>query len=212
MSDRLRNAALRNAVAGLLVGTATAVISTPARADNLLGLYIGGGVGESHVRNDFSAFSNVSGFVENHTGWKALIGVRPIPIVGAELEYTDFGHPGLSAATSPIPGLVYNADVSQRAGSLFGLVYWPLPILDLYAKAGLSELHTSLKATVTCPTCASSPISLSNYSQDSTTARFAYGAGAQVKLFGLAARAEYEQINAPGGSPDLYSLILTWTF
>jgi opacity protein-like surface antigen len=197
-----------------VVCAASTVIAAPARADNLLGLYLGAGVGQSHVRNDFSAFSDVSGFVEHHTGWKALIGIRPLPIVGAELEYADFGHPGVSGAGSSIPGLVYNADVSQRAGSLFGLVYWPLPIpiLDLYAKAGLSELRTNINATVTCAsgtTCTGGPIS---YRQDSTTARFAYGAGVQAKLFGLAARAEYEQVNAPGGSPDLYSLILTWTF
>jgi hypothetical protein len=40
--------------------------------------------------------------------------------------------------------------------------------------------------------------------------RFAYGAGLQVKVAGLAVRAEYERISAGGGNPDLLSLALTW--
>jgi len=214
MSDPRENAALRKGSVALLAASAAIMMSAPARADDLLGLYVGAGVGQSHVRNDLNPFANVSGFVENHTGWKALIGVRPIPFLGAELEYADFGHPG--ASSGPLfPGLIYHEDVSQKAGSLFGLVYWPLPvpIFDLYGKAGMSRLQTSVNASVSCaPPAATCVVSLPSYHQDSTETRFAYGAGAQAKFMSVAVRAEYERISAPAGSPDLYSLIVTWTF
>lgn len=209
MDDPIR----RNGLATLLVAAATILISAPARADNLLGLYIGAGVGQSHVRDDLSTFSRLSGFVENHTGWKALIGARPISLVGVELEYADFGHPGVSSVGPVSPGLIYNVDVAQKATSLFGLLYWPLPlpIVDVYGKAGLSRLKTDVNASWTCVapvTCVANP----TYHQNSTDTRFAYGAGAQAKFLGLAVRAEYERIDAPGGNPDLYSIIVTWTF
>jgi opacity protein-like surface antigen len=214
MKHRLGNAAFRNGLAGLLAGCTGIAMCAPAFADNPLGLYIGAGVGESHVRNDLNPFANVSGFVKNHTGWKALIGVRPISFLGAEVEYADFGHPG--ATTGPLfPGLVYHEDVSQKAGSVFGLVYWPLPvpIFDLYGKAGVSRLQTRVDASVACAApAATCVVNVPTYHQESTDSRFAYGAGAQAKFLNLAVRAEYERISAPQGSPDLYSLIVTWTF
>jgi len=212
MGDCLRNGGLRAALGRLLLGAATIVFSNAARADNLLGLYIGGGVGQSHVRSDLGAFSNLGEFVENHTGWKALIGVRPISLLGAELEYADLGHSASGGGPVP-PGLIYNLDVSQKATSLFGLVYWPLPlpIFDVYGKAGFSRLRTEVNASWRCVapiTCVANP----SFHLDSTDTRFAYGAGAQAKFLSLGVRVEYERISEPGGSPDLYSIIATWTF
>jgi Outer membrane protein beta-barrel domain len=205
MVSKSRKTASRRALSLLLVGAAPFCSSLPAQAENPLGLYIGAGVGESHVRND-----NVASFVENHTGWKALIGIRPIAILGAELEYTDFGHPGATGVTVA-PGLAYNVDASQKATSLFGVAYLPLPlpVLDIYGKAGWSNLKSEINASCVTPTtCGGNP----PYHQESTDSRLAYGLGAQAKFLALGVRAEYERISAPGGSPDLYSLIATWTF
>src|SRR6266403_2054896 len=196
MGDCLRNGRLRGALARLLLGATTIVFSHTARADNLLGLYIGGGVGQSHVRSDLGAFSNLGEFVENHTGWKALIGVRPISLLGAELEYADLGHSASGVGPVP-PGLVYRP--------------LPLPIFDVYGKAGFSRLRTEVNASWRCVapiTCVANP----SFHQDSTDTRFAYGAGAQAKFLSLGVRVEYERISEPGGSPDLYSIIATWTF
>jgi hypothetical protein len=210
MRALLQIAGWRNALTGALVSAATIMASPPALAQspvglNPLGLYVGGGVGESHVRND-----SLSGFVENHTGWKALVGIRPIPILGAEVEYTDFGHPGATNVTVA-PGLAYNVDASQKATSLFGLLYVPLPLpfLDLYGKAGVSRLRSNINATCVTPaTCGANP----GYSTETTDSRAAYGLGAQVKVLSLGIRAEYERIQSSSGSPDLYSIIGTWTF
>ena len=206
----LQIARLRNVLTVMLAGAAAVVGSAPARADapiglNPLGLYIGGGVGESHVRNE-----SLSGFVENHTGWKAVVGVRPVPFVGAEIEYADFGHPGVSGVTVA-PGLAYNVDASQKATSAFGLIYvpLPLPLLDLYGKAGVSRLRSNFNATCVTPaTCGGNP----SFSTETTDTRFAYGLGAQVKVFALGVRAEYERIQSSANSPDLYSIIGIWTF
>src|SRR5271165_1303696 len=50
--DPLRHATIRNALLGFVIGAAAFVTSLPARADNVLGLYVGAGVGQSHVRDD----------------------------------------------------------------------------------------------------------------------------------------------------------------
>jgi opacity protein-like surface antigen len=211
--DQLRRSRLRSGCSLLLAAASLLGVSLPALADNLLGLYVGGGIGESHVRSDTGNFSNLNGFVENRTAWKALVGIRPISLLGAELEYTDFGHPGESNVGPIPPGFIYNVDVSQKATSLFGLLYWPLPlpVFDLYGKAGFARLETNVNASWRCVapvTCVSNP----SYQQDSTDTRLAYGVGAQAKFLGLGVRGEYERISAPGGSPDLFSLIATWTF
>ncbi len=210
MSELFQNARWRNALTEVLVGVATIMASAPALADgpvglNPLGLYVGGGVGESHVRND-----SLNGFVKNHTGWKALVGIRPLPLVGAEIEYANFGHPGVTGVTVA-PGLAYNVDASQKAVSAFGLLYWPvpLPFLDFYGKVGMSRLRSNINATCVTPaTCGANP----SYSAETTDTRFAYGLGAQVKVYALGIRAEYERIQSSGSSPDLYSLIAIWTF
>jgi len=205
MRDRFSRFAWRNGWIGLLAGAAMIATCAPARADDPLGVYIGGGVGEAHVRND-----NVSGFVENHTGWKALLGVRPIPFLGAEFEYADFGHPGATGVVVA-PGLAYNVDASQKAESVFGLLYFPLPVplLDLYAKVGMSRLQSESNASCVTPlTCGANP----TVHTDSSQTRVGYGVGAQVKILAFAVRAEYERVDSSGGSPDMYSLSALWNF
>ena len=190
-----------------------------------LGFYMGAGVGQSHVRSDLnlSAFGPLPsrGFSTEgtKTGWKAILGIRPLSIIGAEAEYIDFGSASGSAsipATVSTGGL--NATVSShpKAAALFAMGYLPIPLpyLDVFAKAGAARLRSSLNANaqVTCPisVLACFPIFVPPYSASGSSTRFAYGAGLQVKVAGLAVRAEYERISAGGGDPDLLSLALTW--
>ena len=71
---------LSAAVLGLAAGACVA--SAPARAENLLGFYVGAGVGESTVRSDdnFSGGFGYDGFYNDprhHFAWKAVAGIRP---------------------------------------------------------------------------------------------------------------------------------------
>jgi hypothetical protein len=71
----------------LLAGAAPAAFADP------IGLYIGAGVGEANVKID------QVGLNESHSGHKILVGLRPIAVVGGELEYVDLGHPNTTLAT-----------------------------------------------------------------------------------------------------------------
>ncbi len=196
-----------------------------ALADDLLGMYVGGSVGQSHLRanqldfigpyppNPSPAPVSVS---KSATGWKVFAGLRPISLVGAELAYTDFGHPMASQGPPAGFGLAYNAALRSKAATAFGIVYAPIPIpiLDVYAKAGVARLQTSVDAAGAFGcwsplTCAAYPVAVH---RDQTDARFAYGAGIQAKLSAIGIRLEYERISVSGGDPDLLSIGVTWTF
>jgi hypothetical protein len=86
------------AVWGLAVGACAA--SAPACAENLLGFYVGGGLGESTVRSDNTYLPAAFGYgydpfnhdSTHHFAWKAIAGIRTISTVGGELENIDIGH------------------------------------------------------------------------------------------------------------------------
>jgi hypothetical protein len=193
-----------------------------ATAQDPFGLYVGGAVGEATLRSGNVPYlqallgTTPAAFSAHDAGWKAVIGVRPISFAGAELEYIDFRR-----VHGSIPGtfLIGNVqgDLHSNAAALFGVAYLPLPVplLDVYAKAGVARYQTSDKFSsgpLSCREpllCIVGPVS---YGIDRTDARFAYGVGTQVKLSAFAIRAEYERIAANGADPDLVSLGLTWSF
>lgn len=210
---RLASAALALACLG------AGLLPAAAQADGLLGLYVGAGVGQSNIRADRTSFSLPADFAEHHNGWKAIVGVRPLPIVGAELEYLDFGHPRTIFGVPSTVGLLTPVDVAAKATALFGVVYVPLPVVDLFAKAGVARLQTTVTVggNVTCIAgsvqCCEVIIGcVPTYRYQRTDQRFAFGAGTQIKVLGLAVRAEYERISAVGGDPDLWSVSLLWRF
>ena len=197
--------------------------SASAMADNLLGFYAGLGVGESTVRSDRN-FATDYGYYDydhdHHTAWKAMVGIRPISLVGAELEYIDFGHPG---GDDNYYNYYYNynygPDSHPRAIAAFGVGHLPLPLpfLDIYGKAGAARLHTNVNG-FDGESCANFNFNgpctpVANESQSRWDTRFAYGAGIQYRFFfGLSVRAEYERISSPYGDPDMASVGATYTF
>jgi opacity protein-like surface antigen len=188
------------AFASVALAVLATAVST-AHADPL-GLYVGAGIGEAQVKVDAANFS------ESHAGWKVLVGLRPLAVFGAELEYVDFGHPSASPFNEP-------TDAHVRAAALSALLYAPLPTstVDLYAKAGFSRLQstgsTTLPGVGTCtignPNCAL-------FSFDRTDTRIAFGVGAQVKLSDVAIRGEYQRFSSALGDPTFWSVALTWSF
>jgi opacity protein-like surface antigen len=176
------------------------------RAADLLGLYAGVAVGESQVEANVPT---VGDFKRNHSAFELNAGIRPISLIGAELSYIDFGHP-----REPINAVdTVHTDVAEKGAAAFGMVYLPLPVVDVFLKAGIARLQSTVNSsrigvaicTVTSPNCGLIRL-------DRTNTAFAAGAGAQLKFGSLAVRAEYERFNAAGANPSLLSLGLLWAF
>ncbi len=176
-----------------------------AHAEELLGLYVGGAIGQAQVEANVPSIGE---FKENHSAFKVIAGIRPISLVGAELSYIDFGHP-----RGRFNGFPSNANVSEKGADAFAVLYLPVPVVDVFVKAGLARLQSTANGvrlgagacTTTDPNCAL-------FGLNRTDTRFAAGAGTQFKLGAWAVRAEYERFNAAGGNPNLVSLGVTWTF
>ena len=190
--------------------------SLPARAADALGAYIGAAIGEGWVKTSDRFFSAPSpgAFSKNHSAYKLMAGVRPISLLGAEIAYVDLGHP--HQALSNV-NLVSSADVKMKGAAAFGILYLPVPVVDLYLKAGLSRLQTSAYATEIRPGAALCAINVPDCARSTshgsaTDTHFAAGAGAQFKLGSWAVRAEYERFDAAGNNPGLATVGVTWTF
>jgi opacity protein-like surface antigen len=138
--------------------------------------------------------------------------VRPIPIVGAEFEYIDFGHPSHDYGQSGINN--FGLDSHPRAAALFAVGYLPLPMpfFDVFGKVGVARLQTDATTFVgqPCPGNQNCPGYLSR--QEQTDNRFAYGVGVQSKAWGVSFRAEYERISSQFGDPDALTVSATWAF
>lgn len=175
----------------LLIGTVLALAATTARAE--IGFYLGAGVSQS----------DIDGFEENfeidETAWKAIVGFRPIDLLAVELNYMDLG--STEEAAGP---LNFEADATAISGFVLGYLPIPVPIIDVYAKAGLAywELDGSLRSALT---------TIADLDESGT--EFAYGAGAQLNFGGLSLRLEYEKFDIENTDGlDLYTLGATWTF
>ena len=147
-------------------------------------------------------------FEEKHSAFKVMVGVRPVSLVGAELTYIDLGHPSGNV-------FKYPATASLKGPAAFAVLYLPVPVIDVFLKAGVARLQSDLSGLVADGSnvclvgqpCGAAPFRLNR-----TNTSGAGGAGAQYKLGSWALRAEYERFNAAGGNPGLLSLGVTWTF
>jgi hypothetical protein len=216
---------MRRQTLWILVLVLVAIGSPPrAAADDLLDLYLGAAVGESHVRTAQEILGDTGydyEFNKQHTGWKVAAGIRPISPLGVELEYIDFGNP----SGPEVGGFGGLSQAGQKAVALSGVGYIPLPVpfLSLYGKLGVARLHTTttedppVPSTYACPVgatgCARTDIAFNpnSYGSASTT-NAAYGLGVQAKFGPVAVRAEFERLSGAGNSPSLGSLGVSWTF
>lgn len=208
------------------------LVSPGARADDdLLGLYAGAGVGYAKINQYFNSPSGPMYFPSEHrTGWKLLVGFRPLSWLGSELEYTDFGsaHVGaISDGLSP-PDQLYGADGHVRASSLFAVGYLPLPRrlswMDVFGKVGLSYTRASDSYAGDWPnsyicTIGCVPVGQLSVSESVSHTGPAYGGGVQFHFGRLSARLEYEGLSwrhtkdpTLTANPDQTSFVLTWKF
>ena len=195
----------------------------PAHADGPLGAYIGGTLGRGEVETNtqtFPVFDYPGEFKQGNATLGAVLGIRPLRYVGAEIGYVDFGRP------SGIVGTGDRDQVSMKAETAFGVLYLPVPIVDLYGKVGVAHLQVDVDnltpplPTYNCPSNGCVGLNLlplvTTASRSSTN--FAFAAGVQYKLGSLPAlgsfalRAEYERFQFGGENPSQVSFGLTWTF
>jgi hypothetical protein len=167
---------------------------------------VGGAIGEADVNSQQSFNSVPLDFDVHHNAWKVMLGVRPISLVGAEIEYLDFGEPHRNT----VPGIT---SVKDKAAALYGLLYAPLPVpyFDVFGKVGLARLENDVTAHFPFTCVVQSP-NCGLFQLNRADTQLAYGGGAQIKIKSLSVRVEYERIQASNGNPELFSLGLTWSF
>jgi hypothetical protein len=196
----------------LLLATLVLLVkpSGNAVAEDSLGLYIGGAIGQSRVEATDTAcqcdlFRQIvtEKFDKTHLAFQGVLGARPISLVGAEIDYIDFGKPNGHAFGFP-------ASSSIKGVAAFGVLYLPVPVVDIYLKAGVARLESTAKYSY-CGPCACD-ICLNSVQLDRTNTTGAAGVGTQYRFGSWAVRAEYERFNAAGGNPSLLSAGITWTF
>lgn len=187
MNRRVRHATTIALLGALTLATGAAQAAGVPGAD----FYIGGAVGNGRVTGADPAQS-VADFKENHTAFKLFAGTR-VAMFGAEVAYLNFGK-----AAGDIAGV--SASGKLEGYGVFALVYapLPLPVLDIYAKAGLARLSTEIRAA--------------GLGLDRKNTDFGVGAGAQLKFGSWAIRAEYERFATDGTDPSLLSLGFTKSF
>jgi opacity protein-like surface antigen len=180
--------------------------SASAGAADLLEFYVGAGVGQSTLRQDYYQ-------IDSHvTGWKVVGGWRPLDSFGAEVEYADFGNKDVTYVNGPSVNGPNTTQISTdaHATAAFALVYLPVPVpwFDLYAKLGAARVQSNTTARF-CDACGTTP----TYTvTDSNRTSFAWGAGGQFK-FGLPAiRLEYERFAGAQGTDALLTLAVTANF
>jgi opacity protein-like surface antigen len=180
----------------LLCASLIASGSAVADDDDLLGLYVGAGVGQSTLRQDQYQ-------VDAHaTGWKVLAGWRPLSFFGAELEYANLGSKDVSYL---VPAGSQHVSTDAHATALYALGYLPVPMpwLDLYVKAGAARVQANTTSTVTNEAPAIT---------DNTRTSVAWGAGLQFKWGVPALRVEYERFDGSQGNSSLLTAAVTANF
>lgn len=172
-------------------------------ADN--GVYVGAGV----LQSEYGLLNpdELQPFDDQDTGYKAILGFRPLDSFGVELNYADHGNATVPSGiaciqliTVPCP---IESDVQAKTLSAFAVGYLAFPVVDLFAKAGATAWDFDVRGQ---------PASSGFFVSESGT-EFAWGAGAQAHFGSLGVRLEYEQLNIIQGEKlGTVSLSFLYTF
>jgi hypothetical protein len=173
-----------------------------SHAGDLLRLYVGGAAGQSQVEADVPY---VPDFHENHSAFKFMAGIRPISLFGVEIAYDDFGYPTVQNGDLA-------TDVTMKGESGFAVLYLPVPIVDIFLKAGMARIESTSTTNIVCPAGQVCPLFATTAPESRTNVGFAGGVGAQFAIGSFAVRGEYERFNAAGGNPSLLSVGVIWKF
>ena len=174
-----------------IIGLGALSIGTAHAADN--GVYIGAGIGQATVEIKNIGDTPLD-FDGDDTGYKVIVGVRPLDWLGFEANYVNFGEPDDSVA-----GVRLRSEGYGISGFAVGfLSFGPF---DAFAKGGI----ISWDSEITSPQI---PESLEDDGTD-----LAYGVGVQFRFLSLGVRAEYEIFDIDGvDDANMVSVGLTYTF
>ena len=192
----MRNRRLAHAAPLLIALAASLTALAPvARADN--GPYVG--VGATQVELDDIYGLNLH--LHNPVP-KWIAGWRFMDFLGVEINYAALGSQDVGLTGPGATGGF--AHVDSREFSAYAMGYVPLPMVDLFAKAGV--MHWEL---VSNADFSNTPL----YSVDTSGQEFAYGLGGQMKFGSFSPRLEWEHANMPyTGGLNLWTLGLTFSF
>lgn len=230
MTKKINTRLIRLAPLLAIITLSMAAAPSADASSKLFSLYVGGAYGHAELRaQDAGLISAVPGsrlgsFERGGTAYQLIAGIRGLDLLGAEIDYFDLGNGGASPSWSA-SGALTAAHVSQKGEAAFAVLYLPVPIIDVYVKAGVARLTTNLSASIAGSTCQpgyACPLyctvsgcpggfSASGVIEERATT-IAAGGGVQWKVGDLAIRGEYERFAALGAHPTLISLGATWSF
>lgn len=187
---------IEDTMRNLLIAATLALGATAAHAQ-LPDAYIGAGVSQARIQNIFGSGRD---FDLNNTAWKAFVGIRPLPFLGAEVNYMDLGS---KSSRFGFGGFSDRTHVDAHAFSAFAVGFVPLPLLfiDVFGKAGAARWNLNGRTS-------SSLFAIDDHGTD-----FAWGAGTQAHFGALGLRLEYEQFNVRNtDGVKAVSLDVSWHF
>jgi len=156
-----------------------------AAADN--GFYVGAAVGQANVDIDNLNGLSSADFKGEDTGYKFIVGFRPLDWLGLEASYVNFGKPEDTIQGASI-------ETEGDGFTAFAVGFLALGPIDVFAKGGIITFDTQLVGN------------------DAST-DLAYGVGAQFRLLSFSFRAEYEIFDADGVDDlNMVSVGVTYTF
>jgi hypothetical protein len=165
-------------------------------ADN--GLYLGLGA----ERSDFN-FSNALDNTDE--GLKLIGGVRLLDSFGVELNYADHGKARVPSGIACVAIVGENCPDTSRVEAktiaAYAVGFVDLPVVDLFAKAGLARMDGRL-------TTPNQP----GFSFKDNDTDFAWGLGAQAHFGSIGARVEFEQFKLFGRDLRSISASFVYTF
>lgn len=190
-----------------------------AHAADPLGLYVGAAYGHAHIAaapiggpNGFGGTVSLGAPDFTHSAYQIMLGVRPVSFLGAELTYMDLGQRSWPPPVQP--GVSFKSNqASQKGEGAFAMLYLPVPVVNIYVKAGSSRIttdHSAVYEYFGVDQCALTPCPYTTVAHSTTDTRFAAGAGLQWKVGHWGFRGEYERFDAAGANPSLISIGLIW--
>lgn len=146
----------RLALSVALGALATVLVPQACAAANLVNFSIGTAYGHADVTAPtaelfYSPLIGPGGIDLGHSAYQVMLGMRMLPMLGFEMDYLDLGT--VSGSPGSFSGSAIRAKVTQKGEAAFAVIYLPLPVINLYLKAGFARLTSDLRGTFAGTTC-----------------------------------------------------------